>query len=122
MKISKLVLSEVRSAFSPLEKTLLNAIGEKEISVRDLHARVRKSGVALTSVAVSLDRLYKKGIVERRIEHGRGGLRYIYKLRQNKENFERSLVATTVDKLLEKFGPIALSYFQERFGRKVKKK
>lgn len=122
MKISKLVLSEVRSALSPSEKTLLNAIGEEEISVRNLHARVRKNRMALTSVAVSLDRLYKKGIVNRRIEHGRGGLRYIYRLRQDKEKFERSLVVTTVDKLLEKFGPVALSYFQERFGKKAKKK
>lgn len=120
MKNSKLMPLELRKSLSPLESNLLNNL-KKEMSVRGLYAHVRRSGVALTSVAVTLDRLYKKGLVDRRIEKGRGGLRYVYKLRQNREEFERSLVATTVDKLLDKFGSTALSYFQERFGKKVKK-
>lgn len=120
MKNSKLA-PEVKKALSPLESNALDSLGNKELSVREIHGRLKKK-VPVTSVAVTMDRLHKAGLVSRRVEKCRGGLRYIYKQTQSKEVFERSVVETTVDKLLDKFGPTALSYFHERFGSKRVKK
>lgn len=102
---------------SPLESSILNVLWSvKSAKVRDIHKRVK--GVALTSIAVSLDRLYKRGIVSRRIETGLGGAHYIYKPHSSKENFEKSVVGSIVDKLIENFGDSAITYFNERFSKK----
>ena len=110
------------SVLSPLESDVLNELWpDRELKVRDIYHIVRKSKkIALTSVAVILDRLYDRGIVDRKIETGRGGLRYLYFPKKNRNQFEKSVVEETVNKLVAKFGDVAISYFNERFV-KVKK-
>lgn len=120
MKRSRLLPEEVRSALSPLESQVLGLLkpGE-EFSVRRVHERVSaRKRVALTSVAVTLDRLYKMGLVDRRAETGRGGVHYLYTPRTSPREFERSMVKSAVDRLIERFGSTALAYFEERFGRR----
>lgn len=120
MRRSRLIPSDVKNALSPLENKSLDVLGEAEMSVREVQKKI--GNAPLTSVAVIMDRLYKAGLVSRRIEYGKGGLRYIYRQMKSMETFERSIVETTVDKLLDKFGKTALSYFEERFGKGVKKR
>lgn len=76
-----------------------------------------KRDVALSSVAVILDRLFELGIVDRKSETGRGGVRYLYFARQNKKQFEKGVVESTVNKLIAQFGSTAVSYFNERFRK-----
>ena len=40
--------------------------------------------------------------------------------KKNKEQFERSIVEGTVEKLIQKFGNTAVSYFDERFSKRGK--
>ncbi|MEK6853895.1 MAG: BlaI/MecI/CopY family transcriptional regulator [Nanoarchaeota archaeon] len=112
------------SVLSPLESDVLNHLWpEKELRVRDIYQELRKKRrLALTSVAVILDRLFVKGVVDRRIETGRGGLRYVYFPKKDKKQFETSVVEETVNKLIDKFGSVATSYFNERFVKAVKRK
>ncbi|HIG98623.1 TPA: hypothetical protein HA231_04335 [Candidatus Woesearchaeota archaeon] len=104
---------------SPLESDVLEALWPAgEMRVRQLYAILRKRRkVALTSVAVILDRLFEKGVVDRRIETGRGGLRYVYFPKKDRKQFEKSVVEETVNKLIGRFGSVAVSYFNERFVR-----
>src|SRR3989344_4694122 len=105
---------------SPLEKDVLKVLWpDKSLKVRNIYTTLKnKRKVALSSVAVILDRLHEKGIVSRKVETGRGGIRYIYHPKQCKEEFEKSVVETTVNKLIQKFGSTAVSYFNERFSKK----
>lgn len=106
---------------SPLEEDVLRVLWKKEdgYRVRDVHARIRKKRkVALTSVAVILDRLHDKKIVRRKIKVGRGGEHYIYSCCTDKQNFQASVVEKTVNKLIDNFGSVAVTYFNERFGKK----
>jgi predicted transcriptional regulator len=64
-----------------------------------------------------MDRLYEKKIVDRKIESGRGGLHYLYYPSKTKQEFEKTVVDQTVNKLIEAFGPTAVSYFDERFKK-----
>jgi len=80
-----------------------------------------KRKVALSSIAVILDRLYEKQIVEREVETGRGGLRYLYYPKKDKKQFEQSIVENTVDLLIDKFGSTAVSYFNDRFAQSKKR-
>ena len=105
---------------SPLEKNILKQLWpNKQLIVREIYTVLkRRQKVALTSIAVALDRLYTKKLVDRTIKKGPGGLRYLYFPKKTKEEFERSIVHETVDKLVETFGSTALSYFNQRFAKK----
>lgn len=104
---------------SPLEGDVLNVLWpDRQMRVRDIYRLLRKERkVALTSIAVILDRLFGKGVVDRKIEPARGGLRYMYFPKKDRKQFETSVVEETVNKLIGKFGDVAVAYFNERFVR-----
>jgi len=110
----------LETLLSPLEADILKILwSEKEVRVRDVYNKLKgKRKVALTSVAVILDRLHKKKLVTRNIQVGRGGYHYIYLTKITRADFESSVVAKTVDKLVENFGDVAVNYFYERFVKK----
>lgn len=105
---------------SPLQSEIIEVLWKDEKQkVRQIHNKLMKSNAALTSVAVDLDRLHKKGIVSRTVEIGRGGPHYIYSAQKTKVEFEKSILDNTVNKLIEKFGPVAVDYFNDRFQAKA---
>ncbi|MEK6967729.1 MAG: BlaI/MecI/CopY family transcriptional regulator [Nanoarchaeota archaeon] len=108
------------SVLSPLEEDILKILwSNKMMRVREIHTILKKKRtVAVSSIAVILDRLHSKNIVMRDIEKARGGMRYIYRTSGNKESFEKSALDNAVNKLMMQFGNTAVSYFSERFGRK----
>ena len=105
---------------SPLEADVLSILWtRKQIRVREIYNKLKgKRKVALTSVAVILDRLYKKKFVARSVQVGRGGHHYIYSSKVSKDDFEHSVLHETVNKLIENFGDVAVTYFNERFVKK----
>lgn len=111
------------SVLSPLEFDVLKLLWpNKTLKVREIYNMLKpKRKVALSSIAVILDRLYEKDIVDRKVETGKGGLRYLYFPRKNKKQFEKSIVESAVNKLIERFGNTAVSYFNERFSERKKK-
>ena len=123
MKVERMRFNKkgINTLLSPLETDTLMLLWKMDQSkVKDLHIVLKKDkNVALTSVAVILDRLHQKGIVDRTIEKGRGGGHYIYSAKSSKEEFEESIVDSTVNKLINNFGSTAVNYFNKRFSKKV---
>ena len=117
---NKPLLSNFDSVLSPLEADVLNMLWpDKAMRVREIYAKLKgKRKVALSSVAVILDRLHERSIVDRKVETGRGGMRYIYSPRQDQRGFEKSVIENTVNTLMDKFGTTAISYFNERFAKR----
>ena len=109
---------------SPLEAKVLHALWNKEeAKVRDLHSIIKKDQkVALTSVAVILDRLHKKKLVKRKAHSGRGGYHYVYSAVLSKKDFEYSMMDKFVEKMIDTFGKSAVAYFNERFPAKSLKR
>jgi len=105
---------------SPLEQDILKVIWpDRKLRVRQIYDKLKgQRKLALSSVAVLLDRLHDRGVVKRNVETGRGGVRYIYYPTHDRDHFEKSIVETAVNKLIEKFGSTAVSYFNERFSRR----
>jgi predicted transcriptional regulator len=105
---------------SPLESDVLRVLWpNKQLKVRQIFEMLKgKRKVALSSVAVILDRLHEKGIVSRNVETARGGMRYIYFPKHDRREFEKNVVEGAVNKLIDAFGQNAVSYFNERFGKK----
>lgn len=124
VKISRISLEKKGlGLLSPLENDVIRVIWKQEDArVRDIYNVLRKRRkVALTSVAVILDRLHKKGIVKRRVESGLGGYHYIYSSKADEALFAESVIEKTVDKLIDNYGSVAVTYFNERFKRNVKR-
>ncbi len=112
-------VAEFDSLLSPLEKNVLKVLWpDKKMRVREIHTKLNGKKVALSSVAVILDRLHDNGIVARKIETARGGVRYIYYPAQDKSAFEKSVVEKTVNNLIDTFGSTAVSYFNDRFRKR----
>lgn len=110
----------VLDGLSPLEAEVLKGITPgKKMKVREIHAVVGKRQKApLTSIAVMLDRLYTKKLVDRKMETCRGGTRYLYFLRKSHEEMEEDSLKRNVDELVSKFGDRAAVYFHKRFSEK----
>ncbi len=111
------------SFLSPLEADILRVLWTRRNSrVRDIHKIINKRRkVALTSVAVILDRLHKKKIVSRVAKKGKGGYHYIYSTKVSREHLEHSIIDKTVNKLVDMFGANAVTYFNERFKKGKKR-
>ena len=107
----------LETVLSALEADIMRSLWKKNpLRVKELHKELgRRHNVALTTIAVTMDRLHERKLVERKIEAGRGGLHYLYYPSRAKEEFEKSLIDQTVNKLIEVFGKTAVSYFDERF-------
>jgi len=108
---------------SPLENDVLKILWKnpKGMRVRDIYNRLKRNRkIALTSVAVILDRLYKKQFAARKVHYGLGGGYYIYYPTLSHDDFQKSVIDETVNGIIEKFGPIAVNYFNERFSKKTR--
>lgn len=118
MRWSHLDKETVR-VLSPLEKDILMVLWKKQQArAREVYQMLKITReLALSSVAVLLDRLYQRKIVDRKVEIAQGGPRYIYSPKQNKNEFETAVVENTVNKLIAAFGKNAIAYFHERFGK-----
>lgn len=122
VKVNRIRLDKkgVHTLLSPLETdTLLLLWRLDKARVKEIHRILKgRKKVALTSVAVTLDRLHQKGIVSRTVEKGRGGGHYIYYPRSTRHEFEESIVNHTVNRLMNNFGPVAANYFHKRFSKR----
>ena len=110
----------VCSILSPLEASVAGVLWScgKKMKAREIHRKLKGKKVALTSVAVILNRLHEKKILKREVETGRGGIHYIYLPQVSREDLEEDIVRNTVDKLIGNFGSVAVNYFNGRFAKR----
>lgn len=103
----------LNTILSELEGALLNFLWENGPStVRTMYEKIGEGGgLALTTIAVTLDRMHSRGLTKRELSKGRGGLKYIYSAGATKEEIGKSLARTIVKKLSGAFGSSFASYF-----------
>ncbi|MGA1974411.1 MAG: BlaI/MecI/CopY family transcriptional regulator [Conexivisphaerales archaeon] len=92
----------------PLGAEILETVWSFEggpMTVRKVYEELRKkTRIAYTTVMSTMDRLYDKGLLDRRIERGKGGVFFVYWPKLEKKHFEESAVRTVVSSLLRNFG------------------
>ncbi len=72
-----------------------------------------KRDIAYTTVSTTLDRLYKKRLVERKALPGPGGTKYLFTLGKD-EKLKRQIVESTLDRITSAFGETAYSAIYRR--------
>ncbi len=101
---------------SPLEAEVLNILlPGRKMKVREIYEALKQE-TPITSIAVMLDRLHEKNLVGRTVETCRGGTRYIYYLKKSEKEIEEKYLKENVDRIINKFGDSAISYFHKRFS------
>ncbi len=98
-----------------LEAEVLSTVKRlDEASGSEVLKELRKNkDIAYTTVTTTLDRLYKKGLLNRNQTLGRGGVRYVYSTKHNAE-VEGQIVEGTIGRLLSAFGSHAVSMIYEK--------
>ena len=80
-----------------LEKSAMEQVWARgECTVRDLHADFGER-LAYTTLMTTLDRLHKKGLLDRRRE----GKAFVYSARMSREQLEQAMVRDVIEALLE---------------------
>jgi len=91
---------------------------ESPLSVREFHDKItRTRPVAVTTVATILDRLYRKGILSRKLVK-EGGPHYIYSSRLSEAEFKHVVVNNVMGALLRGFNDMTVAYLAERMADK----
>jgi predicted transcriptional regulator len=111
---------DIRFALGDLEAAMLEELWQSEeaLSVRDFHEKIARSrSVAVTTVATILDRLYRKGIVSRKLIK-EGGPHYLYSSRLSEEEFKHVVVNDVMGALLRGFNDMTVAYLAEKMADK----
>ncbi len=114
---------ELQAFLGPLESSIIEIIWNsgKPLTVRGVYEKLkRRKKIAYTTVMTTMDRLYEKGLLDRRVEKGRGGVLYIYWTKFEKHSFKKSAVQEVLNSLVENFGEIVASYLVERISSEEK--
>ena len=108
---------ELEAFLGPLEASIIGILWNSErrpVKVREVYEKLKqKKDIAYTTVMSTMDRLYDKGLLDRRIEKGKGGLAYVYWPKLEEQNFKKSAVHEVISSLVENFGEIVTSYLVE---------
>lgn len=94
----------------PLESSIMEAIWDSKktpLTVREIYENLKKTkSIAYTTVMSTMDRLFEKHLLERKIEKGRGGLYYVYWPILEKQTFQKSAVREVLSSLIDNFGEV----------------
>jgi len=101
---------ELEAFLGPLESSIMEAIWASKktpTTVREIHEALKKTkNIAYTTVMSTMDRLFEKRLLDRKIEKGRGGLYYVYWPALEKHIFQKSAVREVLSSLIDNFGEV----------------
>lgn len=94
-----------------LELQVMDVLWQSEkSSISEVYKHINKERtIAYTTVATILQRLYDKGLVDRKAESNH----YIYAPKLSKKDYSAKLVKSFISKLVNNFGDIAITSFAE---------
>jgi len=84
------------------------------VRVREVYEKLkREKKIAYTTVMSTMNTLFEKGLLDRKITKGRGGLLYVYWPKRTRQEVERSTVKQVIDSLIRNFGDSVTAYLVE---------
>lgn len=91
---------------------------EKRATARTVYTRLKsKHSINRSTVNVILGSLRKRGLLTSSVSKGRGGLKYVYKVKISRGKFEREVVGKVLDSLLESYGGTSKKLMKEKLRR-----
>ncbi len=112
----KIKEDNLESVFGSLESQVLNVVWRhsEPVKVRIVYEELKKERkIAYTTVMTTMNNLYEKGILDRDVRKGRGGLLYVYWSKLSRNELEQSVVQRVLDSLIRNFSQSVASYMVE---------
>ena len=113
---------KLEAFLGPLEASIIQTIWcskKRPITVREvLEVLKKKKTIAYTTVMNTMDRLYEKGLLDRKIEKGKGGVFYVYWPKLEESKFTEAAVSDVLSSLLENFGDLVTTCLIEKAANK----
>lgn len=108
------------SFLGPLEAKVLDTIWaseERPLTVREVHRSLGEDNkLAYTTIMTTMNRLFEKGLLDREVKSGKGGLYYAYWPKMERDAFERSAIQGVLGSLIDKFGEKVTTCFVEQMA------
>lgn len=104
---------DLETILGPLEAEVLNSVYNmgKPIRIREVYEKMREERkIAYTTVMSTMNTLFEKGILDRKVTEGKGGLLYVYWPKLTRAQIEKSAVKHIMDSLMKNFGDAVTSY------------
>ncbi len=109
----KLTEEGIKAVLPPLEAEIMEYMwkvrvataGEVYDYMKTKHPEIRRS-----TVSILMNRLCERGLLSRSIDHGRGGMRYVYSITTTREEFEEKVVQRILDALMSNFREATYAY------------
>jgi len=111
---------QLEAFLGPLEASILQTIWcskKRPITVREvLEELKKKKPVAYTTIMNTMDRLYEKGLLDRKIEKSKGGayLYYVYWPKLEEQKFKEDAVRQVLSGLIDNFDELVTSCLVEK--------
>jgi len=95
--------------FSPIEAQIMEALWtNEELTTPEI---TEKTGIPLSSVAGTLDRLVKAGFAKRTMDKSGNRVRYLYSAAESMDNTANTITKKVLDSLVDTFGKVAVENF-----------
>jgi len=96
----------VKSELGPLELAIMQKMwSNKSSTVREIYEILNKERkIALTTISTTMNRLFNKGFLTREVDTGKGGLFYIYKVKETKSRFEKKVSENLASQIVKSYG------------------
>ena len=112
VKIERVEFDEKISPLSPLEEKIMEFLWKNgSAHVALISGKINAS---LSSVAATLDRLVKNGLVERKQEKIDGRRKFVFYPAVSRDELEKRFVENVLDRLVENFGEVVVEYFHRK--------
>jgi len=90
---------------------------EKRATARTVHTLLKsKHSVNRSRINAVMSSLCKRGLLTSSVCKGRGGLKYIYKVKISRRRFERAVVDKVLNSLLESYEKTSKKLMREKLG------
>ena len=106
----------LQTVFSPIESEIMTIMWrEKRATARTVHTLLKnKHSVNRSTVNAAMNSLCKRGLLSSSVSRGKGGLKYVYRVKVSRRKFEREVVGKVLDSLLKSYGKTAKKRMREK--------
>lgn len=118
VKLDRINLSNegLTKFFSPIESKIMQTLWEnEELTTPEI---TEKTGIPLSSVAGTLDRLVKAGFATRELDKSGAKVRYLYSAADSMDNTANTITKKVLDSLVDTFGKVAIENFHTYNNKK----
>jgi len=112
----KLTEDGIRAVLPPLEAEIMEYMWRARVATAgQVYEHLKKTHPDLrrSTISILMNRLCDKGLLSRSVDHGRGGMRYVYSITTSREEFERKVVQRILDALMSNFREATYAYLSQ---------